>query len=359
MNNLDNLNAIKNLDKSNVLGSVEFLFKQCRHAWEEASKVKIGNKYRQAKNLVMTGMGGSGLGARLIESVFGNDLKIPLVRVNDYNLPAFVDSETLVICSSYSGSTEETIENARQAVAKKALWMAIGTGGKLLELAQRHKAPFYKITPQYNPSKQPRMAIGYSVIGQLALVAKSGIITLSKTNLDQIIMAMKQVQIACNPQVSQNQNPAKKLAKKMRDKIIFYIAARHLTGAIHTVKNQLSENAKAISARFDIPELNHFLMEGLKHPLTNKTNTLAFFANSDLYPGKIQQRVALTKEVVEKNQIKTYFWQAKAKTKLAQAFELIQFGAYVNFYLSMLYDVNPAPIPWVDYFKKKLRFVSQ
>jgi glucose/mannose-6-phosphate isomerase len=355
MTTLDNPETVKSLDKSNVLGSVEALPDQFEHAWEEANKVTVPDTYRDIDNLVMTGMGGSGLGARLIQSVYGMELTVPLVRINDYDLPGFVNQKTLVICSSYSGTTEETIENARQAVDKGARWMAIGTGAELIDLARQHQVPFYQIDPKHNPSNQPRMAIGYSVVGQLAMVAKTGIFQLSHEAIAQAIVTMRQVQAQVNPQVPESKNPAKQLAQKMFNKIILYIAARHLTGAIHTVKNQLSENAKALSARFDIPELNHFMMEGLKHPAMNKTDTLAFFADSRLYPERIQKRLKLTKDVVEKNEIATYLWQAQAESKLSQAFELIQFGAYVNFYLSMLYGIDPAPIPWVDYFKEQLK----
>ena len=79
-----------------------------------------------------------------------------------------------------------------------------------------------------------------------------------------------------------------------------------------------------------------------------------FFANSRLYPERIQQRFEITKDVVEQNGIETFEYQLSSNSKLSQAFELIQFGAYVNLYLSVLYETNPAPIPWVDYFKTKL-----
>ena len=95
-------------------------------------------------------------------------------------------------------------------------------------------------------------------------------------------------------------------------------------------------------------------MEGLKFPQTNPNTTLFWFFNSKLYSPRLRQRFELTREVVEKNQLGTILWEAGAKTKLAQAFELIQFGAYVNFYLSQLHQIDPAPIPWVDYFKVQL-----
>ena len=167
---LDSRKEIAKVDVQNVLGSVEALPDQCKDAWEKSSMIDVPPYYKDVKNVVMCGMGGSGLGARVIESVFSNQLSMPIIKVNDYDLPSFTDIHTLVICSSYSGETEETVENARQAIERGAKWMAIGTGNTLIKLAEDKNIPFYKIEPDFNPSKQPRMAIGYSVIGQLQLL---------------------------------------------------------------------------------------------------------------------------------------------------------------------------------------------
>jgi glucose/mannose-6-phosphate isomerase len=353
-NILNSREKIAEIDEHNVLGSVEALPDQCEDAYLNASKVDVPDIYRQYKHVIMTGMGGSGLGARVIESVFAKELKVPLIRVNDYNLPPFTSEDSLVICSSYSGTTEETIENINQAIYKNAKWMVIGTGGELIQMAKDGKVPYYEIDAKFNPSDQPRMAIGYSVFGQLVLASKAGLFDLHHPEVQNAIDVMKGVQKENTVEIPFEENEAKKLAQKMHGKNIFYIASEHLIGAMHTVNNQLNENAKAFSADFQIPELNHHLMEGLKHPSTNPDKLFMLFANSNLYPDRIRKRFEVTAEVVEKNGIEYYVFETSGKDKLTQAFELMQFGAYVNLYLSVLYGQNPAPIPWVDYFKEKL-----
>jgi len=353
-NVLDSREEIAKIDLGNVLGSVEALPQQCLDAWEMSQNISIPESYKHIDNIVMCGMGGSGLGARVIESVYSEELKIPLIRVNGYNLPAFVNDRSLISCSSYSGSTEETIQNASQAIAKNLKWMAIGTGGKLLELAEKHKVPFYKIIPKFNPSNQPRMAIGYSVIGQLALAAHAGIVSIGKKEIKEISEMMSGVIDKTKVEVSENLNPAKKLALAMKSKVIIYVAGEHLTGPVHVVNNQLNENSKNTSFDFQIPELNHHLMEGLKHPETNPKDILFVFAFSGLYSERVQKRFELTKQVVEKNGIGTFSIELNSSSKLAQAFELIQLGAYANLYLSVLYGQNAAPIPWVDWFKNQM-----
>ncbi len=356
MNNsiLESREEIAKIDLGNVLGSVEALPQQCLDAWEMSQGISIPDSYKQIDNIVMCGMGGSGLGARVIESVYSKELKVPLIRVNGYDLPAFANERSLISCSSYSGSTEETIQNANQAIAKNLKWMAIGTGGKLLELAEDHKVPFYRIVPKFNPSNQPRMAIGYSVIGQLALAAHAGIVSIGKKEIDGLAEVMSGVIDKTKVEVPENLNPAKKLAQAMKGKMIIYIAGEHLAGPVHVVNNQLNENAKNVSFDFQIPELNHHLMEGLKHPETNFKNILFVFAFSKLYSPRVQKRFELTKQVVEKNGISTFSVELNSSSELSQAFELIQLGAYANLYLSILYGQNAAPIPWVDWFKDQM-----
>lgn len=350
---IDSREEISKIDKQNILGSVEALPDQCLHAWEDASRIKVPESYSNIDKIVMTGMGGSGLGARIIESVYGDEIKIPLIRINDYNLPGFVDKNTLVICSSYSGETEETLSNAKQAINIGAKWMAIGAGNSLIRMAKEHNVPFYKINPKYNPSNQPRMAIGYSVIGQLILASKTGIFEFGKGNVDELVETMKKIQSKINVEKISG-NEAKKLAIRMKDKIIAFVSARHMVGATHVVNNQLNENTKVFSADYQIPELNHHLMEGLSNPEINKTALFAIFVNSNLYLDRIQQRFSLTEEVAKKHDVEVFEYKARAKNELSQNFEFIQFGAYVNLYLSVLYKQNPGPLPWVDFFKNKL-----
>ena len=349
---LDDIKLQQKLDKENLFNSITDLNKQCLHAFEEASKVKVTKK--PIDNLVMSGMGGSGLAARVIESAYKDSLSVPLIRINDYHLPKWANSKTLIIVSSYSGTTEETVQTLTEAISKKCQIMIICAGGKLKELALKHKLPMYLINPKYNPSKQPRMAIGYSIIGQLALVAKTGLVKIDKQDILKLQSIMVKVVEKNHRDRKTSANPAKKLATAIHTKQLVMIASHHLTGAFHVVKNQMNENAKQLSHRHDVPELNHHLMEGLRFPETNKKDVVFWAINSKLYPKRIQTRMVLTLDVINQNKINAFEFLPTSKTKLAQVFEVIQFGAFVNYYMTILNGINPAPIPWVDYFKQKL-----
>jgi glucose/mannose-6-phosphate isomerase len=352
--NLDIPEEVKKVDVDNEYSSIPDFPKQVQHAWDDTKNIVVPDDYKSVTNLVMCGMGGSGLAGRVIESVYKTELKIPLTRVNDYNLPEFVNENSLVICSSYSGTTEETLENIKQAKAKKAKWMAIGAGGVLIDEAKAAGVPYYQIAPTYNPSKQPRMAIGYSIIGQLVLLAKTGLINFGELQVKEIITEMESIINLNKIEITTSSNPAKVLAFELCNKVIALVSAEHMVGALHVTNNQFNENAKTLTFDFTIPELNHHLMEGLANPKTNPDNLHFIFIDSNLFSPRIIKRFEVTKEIVGKNDIRYSSFTAISISKISQAFELIQFGAFVNYYLALLNKINPTPIPWVDYFKEQL-----
>jgi len=354
MVNIDNLSEMQKLDKSNVLGSVDALSQQCLHAWEEVSKINIPANYKEVNKVLVCGMGGSALGAHVIQALF-SDSKIMIDIKRSYDLPGWVDDQTLIILSSYSGSTEETISCAKQALAKKLKCLIIATGGQLGEIAEKENIPWYKINPTYNPSNQPRMAVGYSIFGQIALLAQTGLIDIQKDEVKDVINFLENREKGFKPTVESSVNFAKSTAQKILGKIPVLVAADFLEGSVHVFNNQLNENAKNFSNFAYIPELNHHLMEGLKFPESNPKNLVFIFFKSSLYSEIIQKRFALTKDVVEKNNLSTVEVRLTGQSRLEQVFEVIQFGAFTAFYLSMLNNLDPAPIPWVDYFKEQLK----
>ena len=138
-------------------------------------------------------------------------------------------------------------------------------------------------------------------------------------------------------------------------KVIILIASGHLVGVTHAFKNQLNENSKAFSVLFDLPELNHHLLEGLRFPIRTRGLFHFVIIKSDLYKKDILKRIKLTDDVIEKNGFECTIYPMMTETKLLQIFETVVFGSFVSFYLAMLYGINPSEIPWVDYFKEELK----
>ncbi len=352
---LDDREAIAKLDVQKALTSFEMLGSQVQQIWQQAQKLQVDPSYSQVKQVVVAGMGGSALGTHVIQTVFKDELKVPVLVVPDYELPSFVDANTLVIASSYSGTTEETLAAAEDAQAKGAHIAGITSGGQLAEWLKTNNYPGLVFEPKFNPAKSPRMALGYSIFGQIALFAKVGLLKVDDHAYEAVMKTIADAHLRFSAAVPQESNPAKLLAFEMLGQLPVVTAAEHLEGVAHVFANCLNENSKTYSEYRVIPELNHHLMEGLQFPESNHLNLVYVMIHSDLYLRSNQRRVELTEQVLEKNQIEFRNYKLTSQTKLEQAFELIVFGAYASFYLAMLNNQNPTPNPYVDWFKAELK----
>jgi glucose/mannose-6-phosphate isomerase len=354
MNTLDSLEEMKKLDPSNVLGSIGMFPDQCLTAWNEASKVEFPQNYKQAANIVVCGMGGSRFTPKTIRELFFKEITVPYEIVDGYDLPGYVNEQTLVILSSYSGSTEEVLSCAELALTKKAMLTGLAHGGSVIELLKTNNLPYYQFDAKYNPCGQPRVGGGYLLFGHLAFLSTLGFLAISQNDVTPAIEFARLFGTTINDGVPTEKNAAKQLAILLKDKHPFLIAGEFLRGAVNGFANQINETAKMISDFRYIPELNHHLLEGLMRPDTLHQNGLFVFLNSSLYCDKIKKRFAVTKDVVEKQHVATHGIELTGKTKLAQVIELFTLSGYTTFYLAMLYDTDPVSIPWVDYFKKQL-----
>jgi len=355
MNNLDDVAGMKVLDTVNVLGSVELLGGQSQQAWDEVHELVFPESYKTVSNIVFSGMGGSALGAYVTKALFADTLAVPFEIVNDYHLPPYVNEHTLVILSSYSGTTEETLACAQEAIDKKAMVTGITTGGTLGKMLTDHGIPSYIFDPRTNnPSNQPRLGSGYSVVGLVALFDALGFIHVDPKDVAEVVEVMNRGNSTYGAAVATGANRAKQVGTSWVQKIPVIVAARHLMQVGRVMRNQLHESAKSFAAYHDVPELNHHLLEGLTNPTVNKDLLRFLFLDSLLYEDKIKKRMTITKTVVEKQGIPVEVYATGATSRLAQAMECIQFGAYVNYYMAMISDLDPSKIPWVDYFKAEL-----
>jgi len=352
---LDQIDNLIASDKSGVLESTKLLADQCRQAWQETQALSLPQEYLQVHSAVVAGMGGSHLGAQLIYSVFESNLKAPLLIVNEYQTPGYIGPETLVLATSYSGNTQETLDFVKEAQDKHAKIICISSGGQLESFAKDHSLPFYTFDSQNNPSRIPRYGSGYLFIAQMVLLAKAGIISLTYQEIDQITSALNSSQVLYDLNAPTDQNPAKQLAIKLHQKQVILVASQHLAGSAYIFKNQLNESAKHFSTMFKIPELNHHLLEGLAHPQEFSSQAIFVFFESLLYHPQNQTRYLVTSEIVAKQGFELFSFKPQSPDPLSQAFETLAFTSYVAIYLSFLNQVDPGPNPWVDELKSRLK----
>ncbi len=356
MINLDDEKKILQLQGGNtVIQSIDNLPNQLKQSLEESLKIKYPSNYNGIENVVVCGMGGSRFPSLIIQNLFKQELKVPYFINDDYHLPGFVNEKTLVVLSSYSGTTEEVISCATQALEKKTKITGLTVGGELKSFFEKNNIPFYLINPIFNPSEQPRIGFGYFVGGHLGILINLKLINILSEKVFQAIKNLKTLTKQFKIETNLNNNPIKKLALNLYQKYPYYIVSEFLTGVGNAIANQTNETAKSISGFRVIPELNHHLMEGLKFPKKLKEILTFVFFYSSLYSEKIQKRFKITKEVVEQNKINTIWYELTGKNKIEQTFELMAIGSYLSMYLSVLYEQDPKVIPYVDYFKKRLK----
>lgn len=355
MLNLDSAEEVKKLDTGEIIASIESFPKQISQAWQEASTVVFPEDYKAADNIVIAGMGGSTLGADILRSLFKDSLTVPLQIINHYELPNSVDDNTLVILASYSGTTEEVLAASEDARNRKAKIAGVTLGEGLGDFLEQNNLPGYFFKPDFNPSGQPRLGLGYTFTAMIAFLNKLGFISVDSAKVQAAVEELGRFNEMLVPEVSASGNKAKQLALELKGKIVVIVASEFLSGNAHVFANQTNENSKNFASYFLLSELNHHLLEGTTNPPCMKTDVKFIFLESDLYSEKIVKRLAITKEVLEKQELGFTSFKLTASDKLTQVIEGIVFSSWVTFYLGCLNGEDSARIPWVDYFKERLK----
>lgn len=333
------------LDPKNVLGSTEMFADQCKQIWEDAKKIDFPPTYQGVENILVCGMGGSAYGGYIIPALFKDSLKIPLISNNDYTIPEFANQNSLVILSSYSGSTEEVLSCAQKAKGAGCKLTGLTGGGKLGDFLNAENEPALIFDPKFNPSAQPRLGTGYMVLGTIALLNKLGLLSVSD---EEVAKAVSELET----DMENIKVKAKVISEKIKGFIPVIFSAEFLGGNNHIMRNQFNETSKSFSAFSPLPELNHHLLEGFKNPEGKKLFVL--FLSSDLYSDKLKKRVELTKDVIGKNNVSFDEYKPSGSTKLSQMLNTLAFGGYLTLYLAFSYGQDPSLIPWVDYFKAQM-----
>lgn len=336
-----------------LLDSILKLPAQLTDAWRQVSEIDLSRFPLSAlrfTDIVVAGMGGSTLGADLLRHAFANKLEVPIHIVNDYTLPPWVGKQTLVILSSYSGTTEETLACAEQAKDARANVFVMAAGGILLDGAHALDWPCWKIEADQNPSNQPRMAIGYMVAGLGCLFARLGLLPLTKRMIDLTAKELK----THGSKLKADDSAAAELAGYSENRFLLLMSAEHLLGAAHVFNNQVNENAKHLCVSQPIPELDHHFLEGLGFPYDAKRHAMAIFLQSDLYHPRNRKRIELTSQILDKNGIPSAVIDVLGPNRFIQAMNAVQFGAFTSYFIAERHRIDPVPVPNVSALKKLL-----
>jgi glucose/mannose-6-phosphate isomerase len=350
---LDNLEFMAGGDPVGMGDWVTTLPEQCESAF------KIGNdaplvQGRRFQQVVILGIGGSAIGGDLLRGYSEAEIKIPFTVNRNYDIPAFVGPETLVIASSYSGNTEETLNAYEQAKARGAQMMAISTGGELEARAQRDGVPFAKIPGGLSP----RAALGYSFIPLMVILSRLGLISDKGAEFRDMVDLLKAERGRLGREVPAADNPAKQLAERLHGKLpLFYGAYPWSSVVAYRWKGQMNENGKNLAFTNAFPELNHNETVGWEHPdsLTREVEVVLLRDRGDL--PKVQRRFEVTSEIMRPHASGISEVWSRGDSTLARMFSLIFFGDFVSYYLALLNGIDPTPVKVIDYPKGQLATV--
>ena len=349
--NLDDLNRFKQLDTLNMLGEIDNLPNQLGFAYQLGLKHDLP-EWKDFKQVVIAGMGGSTIGADLLASYSASLAPLPVSVHRDYGLPFFArGEETLVICSSHSGNTEETLDAFEAALKAGCRMIVVSTGGELAKRAKENNVPVWT----FEHSGQPRAAVGFSFGLLLAMFQRLGFIPDQKEALEDALASMKGSQEHLKADVLAVNNPAKRYAGQLMGRWVTIMGSGLLTTIARRWKGQLNEIAKA-GANFEfLPEADHNTLAGTMNPeevLNPHTMTLFLRAPSDHPRNRL--RSDLTRKAFMLEGMNTDHVDASGNTPLAHMWTLILFGDYMAYYLAMGYGVDPTPIQALVDFKKSM-----
>jgi len=349
--NLDDLDRFKQLDTQNMLGEIDNLPDQLGYAYQLGLKHDLPD-WTDFKQVVIAGMGGSAIGADLLASYSASLAPIPVSVHRDYGLPLFArGGETLVICSSHSGNTEETLSAFEATRKAECRIIVVTTGGELQKRAEENNIPVWT----FDHAGQPRAAVGFSFGLLLAMFQRLGFIPDQKEAVDDAVAFMKRSQQHLKADVFSAKNPAKRYAGQLMGRWVTVFGSGILAPVARRWKGQLNEIAKA-GANFDfLPEADHNTLAGTtNHQETLNAHTISLFLRSDSDHPRNRLRSDLTRQVFMLEGMNTDHVDARGNTPLAHMWTLIHFGDYMAYYLAMWYEVDPTPVQSLVEFKQAM-----
>jgi glucose/mannose-6-phosphate isomerase len=316
----------------------------------EEAKIRI--RPEGIENIVYLGMGGSAIAGDILNEVVFNQLPIPMQVVRGYECPAYCSRKTLIIVSSYSGNTEETLSSLDQGRSKGAKIIAVTSGGELARLAKKNKWKLIELPDGF----PPRQAFGYLFFPVLYLLTKF----ISGSDLEkQIENLTKHVSaqiVRSDEHSSEGKSLAREIAFKLHNKIpLIYSVEPYYKSVAFRWRTQLNENAKTLAFHHVLPEMNHNEIVGWEMDGRLTKDLIVIFLESELYPRPIKTRIQLTKKILRDKGIDVIEVYGTGKSQLEITISLICMGDWVSYYLAMLYEKDPLAILNIDYLKSELK----
>ena len=349
--NLDDPQIYQQYDPEGMLIHLHKMSRLCQQAWQMATNFDLSQDYSKVNKVVILGMGSSAIGGDLVSNLVALEAKLPIIIHRDYNLPAFIDGKTLVITSSYSGMTEETLSSFEQALETDSKKLVFTTDGKLKAMAEERNIPVFS----FDYKAQPRAALPFSFLPILGFLQRLGFIKDKSADVAETVETLERLSWRINEGVSLSQNPAKQLANRLYGHLPIIYGADILSEVAHRWKTQLNENSKAWAFYEVFPELNHNAVVGYQFPLELASKIVIVLLRSVYLLKRILFRYQITCQLLEQAKISYQIVEGEGTSPLSQMMSLVLSGDYVSYYLAILYKIDPSPVKAIDYLKGQLK----
>ncbi len=337
---------IAKYDSSNQFDVLKKTYKQIEFAWN--NKVDLTSiKKKGIDSVVVTGMGGSAISADLFVNFFKDEFNVPFIVNRSYTLPDFVNKNSLLIVSSYSGNTEETISVFKYALKTKCRIVCITTGGKIETLAKKNKVSVVKILPGF----QPRYALGLSFFSLLKVLSKIKIVSVKPGLVNSIIKLYKEKARL----YSKEKNPALAYAEEILGYIPVIYSAEGISSSVgYRLKSQFNENSKLLAFHNVLPEMNHNEIVGWESFEEKQFQAKIINIIDKEYPSRIQKRFDIVNELFAQSKAGVINLMSKEKSFKIRLMDLIFLCDWITYYTAVLRGYDPSEIRNIDLLKERL-----
>ncbi len=338
------------LDPGDMAGAIATLGDQLRSAADRLATIEVPRSREPWRGVAVLGMGGSAMGADLLRGAFSDRARLPIAVSREPELPAWVGPSTLVIASSHSGGTAETLAATRTAIERGASIVAVTSGGEMAALGDAHGTRV-----AIPPGGQPRAALGSSAGLVLGVLAAAGVVDRDVARAELLAAAA-----ACDggtarfgPAVRAAGNPARQVARWLESRIAIVVGGGHLAPVARRWKTQLNENAKTWAAWDELPELAHNTLVGLDAAPVLRHAVHVIVLHGTEAPDATARRRAVEDELEASGTAHTTL-SIEPDTRLAEAFAGVVLGDWVSYHLAMLRGVDPSLIEPIVRYKARL-----
>jgi glucose/mannose-6-phosphate isomerase len=328
---------------------IEGFTQQLAHAIKLGQAVDLVRPGSDIRNILMTGMGASGIGANLVESLTFGRVPIPITVSKGYNIPQFVSPHTLFIACSYTGDTEETLAAVHKGMLKRAHIICVTSGGKLLEMAKEYNL-FYIQIP--NGVGTARAQLGYLIVSLLYALYHTNLIGAAfiketENSIEYLDRGEKAIQ-----------SEAELIAKKLRGKLPIIYCDERLKSMAIRFQNQINENAKQMAHVNTFPEMNHNEIVGWQFPENVLQQSQVVYLYSDHDHERVEKRMEICREIFEKRSNPIIDIVAEGASLLEQYYYLIHLTDWISYYLAKENGIDPDPVEAIDFVKGELAKVK-